>query len=123
MLYRRKLVDTAHKGEDASMDVELLVVADCPSEQPANELLGRALQEAGRTGVPIRTVVVGTAEEAELLNFSGSPTILIDGVDPFLSPARSCGLSCRIYPQLPGSPELLDLAVLTAAITRASLRA
>ena len=57
------------------MDVELLVVADCPSEQPANELLGRALQEAGLTGVPIRTVVVGTAEEAELLNFRVHPPL------------------------------------------------
>lgn len=28
---------------------------------------------------------------------TGSPTLLIDGVDPFAAPGLTAGLSCRLY--------------------------
>jgi len=50
--------------------------------------------------------------EVELLGFTGSPTILIDGVDPFAEPGRPAGLACRMYRTatgLAGTPDPADL--------------
>jgi hypothetical protein len=44
------------------------------------------------------------AEEAEFANFSGSPTILIDGRDPFASDSPPIGYACRVY-RTPTGPE------------------
>jgi hypothetical protein len=52
---------------------------------------------------------VETAEDAERLRFIGSPTILVDGRDPFAGVAAPFGLTCRVYrtPEgLAGSPTL-----------------
>lgn len=40
---------------------------------------------------------VQTTEEADELDFRGSPTVLIEGVDPFGDPETPTGLSCRVY--------------------------
>ena len=40
---------------------------------------------------------VTSVEQAEALGFRGSPTILIDGTDPFADPASPLGLACRVY--------------------------
>jgi hypothetical protein len=55
---------------------------------------------------------VATPEDAERLRFRGSPTILIDGRDPFANEAAPFGLSCRVYRTergLEGSPSLEQL--------------
>jgi hypothetical protein len=44
----------------------------------------------------VRREIVRTAREAERLGFAGSPTILVDGIDPFADPGASTGLACRI---------------------------
>jgi hypothetical protein len=40
---------------------------------------------------------VETLEEAEAIGFRGSPTVLIDGVDPWADQAAAVSMSCRIY--------------------------
>ena len=45
----------------------------------------------------VRHRLVTTVEEAERLHFRGSPTILIDGVDPFADPDAPVGSACRLY--------------------------
>jgi hypothetical protein len=40
---------------------------------------------------------VETPEEAVELRFRGSPTLLIDGTDPFVEEDAPFGLSCRVY--------------------------
>lgn len=79
------------------MDVELLVIPDCPNEGAAAELLRRALDDVGLSRVPVRTRVVESEPEAERLGFIGSPTVRIDGEDPFAESARPVGLACRVY--------------------------
>lgn len=101
------------------MDVELMVVADCPNEQRAHELLRGSLDDLGLAATPIRTVVVSTPEQAERLDFQGSPTILVDGVDPFAAWGQP-GLTCRRYPHPDGPQGVPDLAALSAAIARAA---
>jgi hypothetical protein len=41
--------------------------------------------------------LVTTPQVAEELGFRGSPTVLVDGVDPFGDPDAPIGLACRIY--------------------------
>lgn len=79
------------------MDVELLMVPDCPNAGAAAVLLRRALNDVGLASVPIRTRVVSSVGEATQRGFAGSPTILIDGQDPFADPAQPVGLTCRVY--------------------------
>jgi hypothetical protein len=79
------------------VDVELLLVPDCPNESAAVELLHRALADVGFARVPIRTHVVATEGEAEQLGLVGSPTVRIDGVDLFAEAGRPVGLACRLY--------------------------
>lgn len=62
--------------------------------------------------IVIERRIVDTAEEAEATGFHGSPSIIVDGVDPFADPDAPFGLSCRVY-QTPdgfaGSPTLDQL--------------
>jgi hypothetical protein len=48
-------------------------------------------------GAAVTHQLVTTPEEAEAAGFRGSPTILVDGLDPFAGPDDPVGLSCRIY--------------------------
>jgi hypothetical protein len=91
------------------MDVELLVVPDCPHEKPAAMLLRSALDDIGLRTVEFQLTVIDTAEAAELRGFVGSPTILLDGVDPFETPGPPASLACRLYPGPGGLPDLRRL--------------
>jgi hypothetical protein len=42
-------------------------------------------------------VSVATGEEALEHGMCGSPTILVDGADPFAKPDKPAGLACRIF--------------------------
>jgi hypothetical protein len=45
---------------------------------------------------------VNSVEDAERLGFLGSPTVLIDGADPFAEPDATPSLSCRVYRTVQG---------------------
>jgi hypothetical protein len=100
--------------------VELLWWQGCPSTERALADLRTALAEAGLDpgAVDLREVVDDDAAERE--RFPGSPTIRIDGVDPFAGD-EPVGLSCRIYRLGDGrvsptpDPEQLRAAVARAA--------
>ena len=62
----------------------------------ADGRLRDALAAVGST-TQVERVLVSTAEEAEALGFHGSPSILVDGEDPFAEPDAPVGLSCRLY--------------------------
>jgi hypothetical protein len=78
------------------VEVELLLVPGCPHAQPAEELLGSALRAAGLGSTPILVSVIDSQRAAELRGFVGSPTIHINGHDPFAKPGRATTRSaCR----------------------------
>ena len=79
------------------MDVKLLYFDGCPNWQVADDRLREALAQAGRDVVRVQRQRVTTPEEAEAAVFRGSPTVLIDGRDPFADPDAPVGLSCRVY--------------------------
>ncbi len=66
------------------MEIELLVVPDCPHEDATAILLCKALEHLAMPPLKIRTTVIETQQEAQARGFVGSPTILIDGIDPFV---------------------------------------
>lgn len=79
------------------MRVQVLHVQDCPGLTLTNERLRAALDAVGAGDVEVDLVLVSSPEQAEALRFRGSPTVLVDGVDPFGDDAGAVGLSCRLY--------------------------
>ena len=59
-------------GHLPSMNVELLVVADCPNEESAAVLLRTALDDVGLRDVRVAVTVIGSQEHAEQRRFTGS---------------------------------------------------
>ena len=102
----------------ARVEVELLFFDDCPNWQAANTRFMALADEFPDVTVTLH--LVDTLDEAERIGFRGSPTILVNGVDPFATESDPVGgLSCRVYqtPDGPaGSPTLDQLrAVLSVA--------
>ncbi len=81
---------------DDHMKIQLLYFDDCPNWRTTNKHLDQLLDEAESTD-RVELVIVDDQEAAERWRFRGSPTVLIDGVDPFGDEAAPVGLSCRIY--------------------------
>jgi hypothetical protein len=77
--------------------VELLWWAGCPSTERALRELRGVMNELGLGAEEIRVTELRTDEEALERGFLGSPTILIDGTDPFADGEEEVGLSCRVY--------------------------
>ena len=102
------------------MDIELLVVADCPHEHSAMVLLRTALDDVGLTAVDVRTTVIVTDDAADQLSFVGSPTILINGHDPFPARRAPAALACRVYPSVAGAAGVPTLRELRQALKRAA---
>ena len=83
------------------MEVTLLYFKDCPNWLEADEHLRTLADEHPEMVITRR--LVETIEQAEETSFRGSPSIMVNGVDPFASADAMVGLSCRIY-QTPDGP-------------------
>jgi hypothetical protein len=99
------------------MRITVLTVPDCPHLAVIEERIARALD--GRSA-DVERVEVIDEEQAARLGMTGSPTVLIEGLDPFAVPDAPASVSCRLY-RAPdgtaeGAPSLADLRrVLDAA--------
>jgi hypothetical protein len=94
------------------MQVSLLYFDGCPNWQLAEARLRAALERVSRSDLVIEYRNVATPEQAEAEQFRGSPTLLIDGRDPFAACGGEVGLSCQVYrtPEgLAGSPTVEQL--------------
>jgi hypothetical protein len=76
------------------MEIVIRYLDGCPNVAKAEE---RVLAALNGRDVPIARQCVETQAQAEGLGFRGSPTILIDGVDPWGDPSAPVGLACRLY--------------------------
>ena len=95
-----------------SLAVTVLYFDGCPSWQTVLDRLPTAAALVG-VQVTVSTQVVETPEDADRLGFTGSPTILIGGHDPFAEPGMASAMACRVFatPQgLAGSPTVDQLA-------------
>ena len=80
------------------MRVELLWWEGCPSHPQALAELRDALRDEGIDEDVLEVRHIASDEEAERTRFPGSPTIRIDGEDPFPpGPGEPHGLTCRVY--------------------------
>jgi hypothetical protein len=77
------------------MELTVLAVSECPTADVLRERLAVAL--VGRADVSVVWREVTDVEQAERLGMHGSPTLLVDGVDPFARPGGTASLSCRLY--------------------------
>ena len=80
----------------------VLSVPGCPNVGLLEQRLTEAL--AGRPAVRVR-LVIASADEAARYGMCGSPTLLINGHDPFAVPGTVPALACRIYPGDGDRPE------------------
>lgn len=92
------------------MRITVLTVPDCPNAPVVRERIEVAL--AGRE-VPVELVEVNDEEQAARWAMTGSPTVLVDGIDPFAVPGAAPSVSCRLYRSAEGSvdgaPSVPDL--------------
>lgn len=94
------------------MKVCLLYFDGCPSWRDTEVRLRLALDAVERFDTDVDRFLVSTLEEAEVAQFRGSPTVLVDGRDPFAEPDAPIGLACRLYRTeqgLAGSPTVRQL--------------
>ena len=102
------------------MDVELLVVPDCPNEVSAYDLTRTALAELDLSAAVTMTVIESD-EQAQARAFTGSPTFLINGRDPFAEPGAGVGVACRVYRTPGGLAGVPTLEELLEELRRAAL--
>ncbi|BAX97224.1 alkylmercury lyase [Mycobacteroides stephanolepidis] len=84
------------------MNLEILQVSDCPNVPLLQDRIAAALAGEQITAA-ITHHVVTTPEEADAHRMTGSPTLLVDGEDPFAERGLTAGLACRLYAGESGS--------------------
>ena len=97
------------------MDITLLYFEGCPNWKLMHERLAAIASE--RPDVTVTQQLVDSLDDAERLGFHGSPSMLVDGVDPFTTAGAAIGLACRVYqtPEGPsGAPSLEQVRAATA---------
>lgn len=77
------------------MKIEFYYFDGCPSHEPAYENLKEVLIEKG-IETEIETIKVKSQEDAERLNFQGSPSIRINGKD-IEGKEERYSYSCRVF--------------------------
>lgn len=101
------------------MELTLLAIPDCPNAAGFEQRLALAL--AGRPDAVLRRREVADEREAAQAGMNGSPTLLINGVDPFAVPGQAPGLACRLYRDAAGRPAgAPTVEALRRALDRAS---
>lgn len=94
------------------MKLDILQVPDCPNVAVLERRIRQAT--AGEPVQPEITLrVIDDPGRAATAGMTGSPTLLVDGRDPFAIPGQVPSLSCRLYPsdtgRLDGAPSVSDL--------------
>lgn len=96
------------------MEVTILHVEGCPHVGLARERLLEAAVEVGRE-VTVRESAVVDVVQARQVGLRGSPTILVNGRDPFPTEAGA-DLACRLYPGPSGREGAPTVAALAASL-------
>jgi hypothetical protein len=77
------------------MHLTVLAVPDCPHAATLEHRLAAVLD--GRAAVSVSREVICDEGAAARWGMHGSPTLLIDGTDPFAEPGQPPSMSCRLY--------------------------
>ena len=77
------------------MQLMVLAVPDCPNAPVLEERLAAVLH--GREDVTVSHELITDESQAERWGMHGSPTLLVDGADPFAELGEPPSMSCRLY--------------------------
>ena len=93
----------------------MLYFNDCPHWTVMEKRLLSALI---LSGIPqaVEHCPIATPEEADKYRFAGSPSILLNGRDPFVTSPGEVGLACRVYSTPHGAAGAPTVEQLIAAI-------
>ncbi|MGH3120907.1 MAG: thioredoxin family protein [Streptosporangiaceae bacterium] len=93
------------------MELTMLAVPGCPNAAAMEERLAAVL--ADYPDAVVRRRHVADEQEAAETGMAGSPTLLVNGTDPFAVPGQAPSQSCRLYRDaaglLTGAPSVEDL--------------
>lgn len=93
------------------MELVVLAVPDCPNVAAMLRHLEQVLPD---DAAPVDVRVITNEVEAARYGMRGSPTLLINGTDPFAAPEATVSVSCRIYRdaagRTAGAPSVEQLA-------------
>ena len=84
------------------MKLDIMHVPGCPGAAILRSLLAPIVAECADIQVTWHTV--HNEDQARRQGMAGSPTLLVDGTDPFGLPGQQASLSCRLYPGHDGRP-------------------
>lgn len=79
------------------MQVTIQYFEGCPHWKLAQERVRKVLRDLSIGDVTLEHQLIDSPGTAERIAFRGSPTILIDGRDPFATGAGPVGLTCRVF--------------------------
>lgn len=103
------------------MEVRLRFARACPYWLTAHDRLREALRAEGLANLKPILDPIETVEDAERLEFVSSPTILINGRDPFAGGDSTFGLGCRVHRSPDGLEGLPSVAQLREALRAGGL--
>jgi hypothetical protein len=80
------------------MRVEVFYIGGCPNHKPAVERVKKVLKQE-RAAVELIEIEIHDETEAKKMEFFGSPTIRVNGldVDPKSGARTATGMACRYY--------------------------
>ncbi len=79
------------------MTITIQYFEGCPHWKLADERVQKVLRGLSRSDLNLEYQLIDSPADAERVGFHGSPTILIDGRDPFATGSEPVGLTCRVY--------------------------
>jgi hypothetical protein len=79
------------------MKITIQYFDGCPHWKLADERVRHVLGDFSIDDVTLEYQFIDSPETADQLGFHGSPTILIDDSDPFITGTEQVGMSCRVY--------------------------
>src|SRR5260370_7679576 len=79
------------------MKITIQYFDGCPHWKLADERVRHVLGDFSSGDVALEYQFIDSPETADRLGFHGSPTILIDGWDPFITGVAQVGMSCRVF--------------------------
>ena len=103
------------------MKIEVLYFEGCPHHRGTVGLVEETIERLGMDA-DVTEVRVESDEHAEQIDFLGSPTVRIDGVDiePNAASDATVGLSCRVYSTPEGPSGIPPEDMLESAMRRAA---
>jgi hypothetical protein len=77
------------------LELTILAVPGCPGAVLLEQRLAEVLSD--RRGVRLRRRIITSTAQVERWRMYGSPTLLVNGADPFAAPGAAPALACRLY--------------------------